>query len=112
MKRDDFKEYHVPAKSFDYQKVPFAKVVNLKFSQVGHEIQYRTSWHESKLTTVNVRKLSSTCQKNRPTTGTFPSVKISSTIHPLSQEKKNDLKSMLKWLPLEDKQYYEKTILK
>jgi len=60
IKRDDFKEYHIPAKSFDYQKIPFSKVVHLKFSWVSHEVQYRSSWHAGVLTTVNVRKFTTT----------------------------------------------------
>jgi len=88
----------------------------LKFSRVSHEVQYRSSWHAGVLTTVNVRKLAPSTRKKShaqdKSSGKFPSVKTSSAVQQLSQEKKNDLKNMLKWLPLEDKQYYEKTVLK
>jgi len=78
MKRDDFREYHVPAKILDYQKIPFSKVVHLKFTQVWHKVQYKSSWLDSDLKAINIRRLAASTRKTccaSEECGTFPSVK-------------------------------------
>jgi len=111
MKQDDFKEFQVPAKQFQYQLVPFTKVISMKFHQERpHRVQYRISWKEPALTSVDIHKPSAVAKKSAK----IPSVNVrrSTCVCLLSKEKKQDLRSMLKWMPLEDKQYYEKTVLK
>ena len=63
MKEADFKDYQMPAKYLEYNKVPFAKVVHLKFTQVWSVVQYRLSWEEDVLKTVNVWKLAASTRK-------------------------------------------------
>jgi len=112
MKWDDFREYHILAKTWT---ILFSKVVHLKFTQVWHTVQYKPSWLDSDLKAINIHRLAASTRKTCRASeecGTFPSVKTASAVHQLSREKKNDLKSMPKWLPLEDRQYYEKSILK
>ena len=77
---------------------------------MARSLRHRISWKESALTSVNIHKPSAVAKKSAK----IPSVNVrrSTSICLLSKEKKQDLRSMLKWMPLEDKQYYEKTVLK
>ncbi|XP_028658548.2 uncharacterized protein LOC114652351 [Erpetoichthys calabaricus] len=112
MRKEDFKDFQTPSKLYAYQKIPFSQVVSLKITQgLPYDVQYRTAWMQAAYHTVNIR---TRIPQKAESKNTFPSVKALTRkqINELSKEKKKDLQSMLKFMPKEDKEYFEKTVLK
>ena len=121
MHKTDFKEYSNTARLLLYSKVPYTKVSQLKFTKSDlHTIQFKVSHSSSSFQSVYIGRRKTT--RNKPQTGLLPveimneeslnnEVKIvqsrkQKTEKELVQAKKDDLKSMLKFMPLVDRQYY------
>ena len=121
MQKTDFKEYSNTARLLLYSKVPYTKVSQLKFTKSDlHTIQFKVSHSSSSFQSVYIGRRKTT--RNKPQTGLLPveimneeslnnEVKIvqsrkQKTGKELVQAKKDDLKSMLKFMPLVDRQYY------
>ena len=122
MKKPDFKNYHLSSKLLLFSKVPYTKVCQLKFGKDNlHTIEYKQSHSDKSFTMVNIghkRKRSVRAVKvqgvsilsdeqnesNKPMITTSRSQKCDKE---LSKEKIEDLRSMLKHMPLIDREYFK-----
>ena len=111
LKPDDFKDYQAVSETLCFQSIPFTKVkyLILNADQPFH-VQYKTSFGDTDFVEVNTRR-----QKTRksPVQHTqLPAVTKLRKRLVMSKEKKVDISSMLKYMPPQDVEFYQKTILK
>ena len=111
MQEKDFLDFNSYSAKLKYSIVPFAKVVSLQFTKSFFEMKYKTSFSDE-FTSVNLR------QRNVRRHVTADSDDIPNCIKKidvktsLGQNKVEALKSMLKWMPEIDRQFYEQIFLK
>ena len=98
MMPNDFKDYHICAKTFQYNKVPYTKVKALKFTKNTSVVLYKTYLEKNFQDATIARKTrkSGDVPCYDPVA---PKVKLAKK-GTLSAEKKSDLISMLKFMPL------------
>lgn len=105
----NFKKFCIS--KYEFKIVPFTKVSALKFTQGSTIVGYKTSHADDLYVNVDVLKRHITTRKNK--NGATPNQTL--TLEPkvvkqtaLSKEKLKDLKDMLQFMPLKDREYYEK----
>lgn len=81
MKERDFKYFGSIAKMLDYKQIPFGKVKTLKFTQILHEVEFKTSH--------------------------CPYVPMKNTQIELSQDKRKDIMKMYPLMPLQNREYFK-----
>lgn len=114
MKKEDFIDFQHYSSQLNYNTVPFSKVVCLQFSKSFFELNYKDSFkmeEESnpfKVVSLHQRKLRKTQHVTAETGPLIPLElkKCDSTVT-LPQTKVDAIKSMYKWIPEIDRQYYE-----
>ena len=124
MTRDDFRDYMDSEKLIHFQTVPYSKVHLLHFSRNDiYNIQFKISHGSKEFTTANVRPSLSTRKKQGPLTipikvneRDYKKRKIilikiilsreQNNTKEINEKKKTDLISMLKYMPLIDREYY------
>ena len=91
--------------NFEYTKVPCMKVVSLKFTRDNSKVYFKISCADENYTMVNIGK-----KRTLNDSEVFPVPKIRKEKKAVSKEKKNDLKDMLKFMPAQDKAWYQVTM--
>ena len=100
MNSDDFMDYYTCAKSFQFSNIHYRQVHILKFTRSKSVVQYKKSFLDDNFVEAIIIK------KTRMSGSTAPKVKRAKKSE-LSAEKKADLRSMMKFMPLQDQVYYE-----
>ena len=102
MKSIDIKYFMASAKVLRYTNGPFTQVRILQFNRVKFEVHYKTSYLEKEVANIFESK------RETKTSRSFiiPKVKVAKKTA-LSIEKKSDITSMMKFMPLQDQEYYK-----
>ena len=98
--------YHICAKTFQYNKVPYTKVKVLKFTENTSVVLYKTSSLEKNFQDATIARKTRKSGDAPCYDPVMPKVKLAKK-GTLSAEKKSDLISMLKFMPLQDQEYYK-----
>ena len=106
MMPNDFKDYHICAKTFQYNKVPYTKVKVLKFAENTSVVLYKTSYFEKNFQDATIARKTRKSGDAPCYDPVMSKVKLAKK-DTLSAEKKSDLISMLKFMPLQDQEYYK-----
>ena len=111
--KEDFKDYMNASKLLSFNLVPYTKVYQLKFSGTDlHQLQYKTEHGQSSFVKVNVgRKNATRLKKGKPIETIASEIKIvqarkQSNEKVLPPKKKKAIQTMLKQMPLLDRQWY------
>lgn len=95
----------------EFSLVPFSKVAALRFEQGSYNLGYKLSHADKQFTQICVVRRATALRKNKNSTST----PIPVTLQPkpmraaaLLKEKLKDLKDMLKFMSLRDREYYER----
>jgi hypothetical protein len=106
MHRDKFKDYQSCAKQLNFKLIPFTKeVVALKFTQSLFEIDFKTSHMDEDWIKVNV-KFADRSKRSGGGQQLLPNPKVAAKRTEISAEKVGAIRSMMRWMPLVDRQYY------
>ena len=118
MVENNFKDYMNSSKLLQFNLVPYQKVFQLTFSQNLHRVEFKLSHGDKEFLSANIGRHATT--RNRPNSidrhpleiATRESFKIVDSRKrtrdkELSKEKKAHLVSMLKYMPLADRDYYK-----
>jgi hypothetical protein len=116
LKDDDFFGFGEAAKkSLNFKLVPFFKVCAIEFSQTLHEVKFKTSFTEDEQK-VNLRFMQTPSRKKSTmkNQSSSPSPPVWKMIQPsklkcqptLPADKVKDIKSMYKFMPLQDREFY------
>lgn len=110
LRETDFKDFQACSKHFLYKQVSFAMVAQLKFTQCAFNVMY-TTCHGQALLNVDIRGSN---VKTRCASPSFIQPKPRALVYScnISKDKKSDLRSMLKYMPLVDKEYYNVILTK
>ena len=111
MRRSQFKDYQLCAKSLDYKLVPFFKVTSLKLdASRPFEVQYKLSHQADTFEVKNIKPVRRG-RKNREIriVSLRPKAQDAAKFNRIPPGKIADLKEMLKFMPLLDKEYYQST---
>ena len=106
MQKDNFKTFSSCSSQFDFKNIPFSKVVEVRFSREYSKVKYKTSWTADSYTEVDIIK-SRDLRTKFACLERFPSPKSISKDVVLSQAKINDIRDMLKYMPIQDQQFYK-----
>lgn len=113
MQEKDFLDFNFHSSKLKYSLVPFAKVVSLQFTNSFFEIKYKTSFSEYEFTSINLRQRSVRKHVTADSDGNIPNcIKKNDVKSSLGKNKVEALKSMFKWMPETDKQFYEQIFSK
>lgn len=112
MKREDFYDFQSLAKTFGYNSVPYTKVAQLRIQRQDiFSIEFKLSHSNCQNWT---KRIISQEKKNRNgrnslsrNTLSLPTAKMTTKKPSLQIEKTNDIKSMYKWMPSVDVDYYK-----
>ncbi|XP_072398779.1 uncharacterized protein [Diabrotica undecimpunctata] len=104
LKNNDFKDYKTCAATYNYKSIPFSQVVALKFTQSVFEVKYKISYLHENWEEVVIRD-------SRPTRAAAGSINMQppsrlSLNKSMPQQKLQAIKSMFRWMPQVDKDYY------
>jgi hypothetical protein len=106
LKKQDFKDFHLCSKIYNYKLIPFTKVFQLKFTRNLFEVQYRTSL-DTNFIVINIRSFERKSRNAKKSNEIpFPTPKINNKFITISKDKR-DIESMISWCPTEDKTYLE-----
>lgn len=111
MQARHFLDFGSCAKTLNYKTIPFSKVCALQFTQSYFEIGYKNGFNEENFTTITIKNQKpSRGRKSTPQSGIMnnllPTPK-NLTIKPcLTQDKKQALIEMMRFMPLEDQHYF------
>lgn len=113
----DFIDFQSYSMKMNYKEVPFSKITWLQFSKCFFEINYKTSFLDSDFVSCNLRPRRNIRGQSHGTADSseaeiIPMIlkKNDATAITLPQNKIEALRSMFKWMPQVDVEYY-KTIL-
>ena len=116
MQSEDFKDFQNVANKFLFEKVPFSNITSLQI-KCAPLVGYKVSYSNKMFHTTNVkppekytRKKDKEVKKNFMFTLPKPGILFKFNQSAITEKKKNDLKDMLKFMPLQDKEYYENVI--
>ena len=113
MQKRHFKDFMSCAKILHYNRVPFSSVTSLQFEKNKPDIvRYKTSHQVMEYSESNITNTRNSRNKEIQI---LPSKHIMKFVIPrvqqnekkLDPKKENDLRDMMKFMPLQDKQYYE-----
>ena len=105
MRQHDFMEYHQAACKTQFKNIPFTKVKCIRYKKANpFHPEYKTSFSEPTFSEVCVRG-----KKTRTSdySGSFPGVRCQMRKNMISNEKLADIKSMYKFMPEVDRQFYQ-----
>ena len=112
MKESDFLNFQKASRSYNFAGVPFTKVSQLMIDATKPcHVMYRKGHSDESFTEVSIRKATRKGSNPAETGMVRPKIYKLGKPKQLSQEKITDLKSMYKYMPEIDKNYFE-TILK
>ncbi len=95
MRKENFMDYQLCAKIFNYKNIPFTKLFQIRLTHNLFEVEYRLD-SEQDFTKVNIRNFErNTRNKNNLRDTVFPTPKINRKLIRVSEEKKKDIKSMI-----------------
>lgn len=111
MEENDFKAFSSSGKNLLFQKIPYSKVFELRFTQSIFDLEYKIAYSDNfQLINLkpekNLRKRK--CILSNPEYLVDPSVEKKKYV--VSKEKKMDLQSMMKFLPPGDRAFYQKVL--
>lgn len=114
MNEKDFFDFASSSKHLNFKLVPFFQVSTISFCQTLHEVTYSTSFLESAETKVNLRFVEKPSRKSASTKRSEGNVPIWQLLAPenlkckptLPEDKIKDIKSMFKFMPLQDREFY------
>jgi len=107
LKKQDFKDFDLCSKIYNYKLIPFTKVFQLKFTRNLFEVQYRTCL-DTNFIVINIRNFERKSRNAKKSNEIpFPTPKINNKFVTISNDKKRDIESMISWCPTEDKIYLE-----
>ena len=108
MQNEQFMDYMSCSKHQRYSLIPFSHVAMLRFSNASYQIGYKTSFRHPSYTQVDVTGTTRGGGRySCPTECVTATPKTAYKCRNLDREKKKDLKSMLKYCPLLDQEYYK-----
>ena len=122
MNKNDFKDFHSSSKMLQFCKVPYIKAFQIRFCKEDlHTIEYKLSHSDREFIKAKIGK-----QRKKPARGAKDELPIqimedsraAQQVNILTSkkqkcekqfnsDKKNDLRTMLKFMPIIDRQYYE-----
>lgn len=105
MKSIDFYDFQTCSKLFQYKQVPFFEVSQLVFDQCPYTLHYTKSHAEPRVK-VDIRGPSKHTRSLAPTS-ILPKPRVLSKQSIISEAKMSDIKSMFKFMPLADREYYK-----
>ena len=112
MRPEHFKNYHSCGVSMNFKDVPFTRVTTLCFKKGSTLIDFKTSFTEKQYKSVDVGPTVLTRRRQKISNFSIPEPKLlGDSAKALSEPKKKDLISMMKFMPLLDRQFFE-TLLK
>lgn len=107
----DCLSYSIPATKLNFSTVPYTKIKIIRYNKSEpFLIQYKDSFSNLSFKTVNIKKLASKSVLSTPLNFFLCKPPVLQERPILSQEKKQDLKSLIPFLPPTDQNYF-KTIL-
>ena len=106
MRSQDFKDFGSIARKGKYDRVPFTKVKSLLYKKVEPKILcYKTNFSEEWITQNVLQDRLSTRNKVNNVLFEVPNPAIAKPVEGLSQAKKVDIRSMLRFMPASDKEF-------
>ncbi len=111
MHKQDFLDFQTCAKRLRYSGVPYSRVTELRFTGEWAIVQFKTSSTQHDFCSTDVRNF----EMKRRVSGTHGAVtpriclgspKVSGVKNGLSKEKVESIRSMLPWMPKQDRQYF------
>ncbi|KAG8321733.1 hypothetical protein J6590_041185 [Homalodisca vitripennis] len=113
MKQTYFKDFSATSQLLNYKLIPFTQVGVLKFTQVLHIVDYKTShdWYEP-LNRVNLKYNETPKRTKSHSSLSSSSVlnvtpKLQTFRMEMSEAKKKDIKAAFPYMPLQDRDYYK-----
>jgi hypothetical protein len=107
LKKQDFKDFDLCSKIYNYELILFTKVFELKFTRNLFQVQYHTSL-DTNFIVINIRNFERNSRNAKKSNQIpFPTPKINNKFTTISNDKKRDIESMISWCTLEDKTYLE-----
>lgn len=106
MKEQDFLDFSWYSSKLNYSAVPFSKVVSLQFTKSFHEIGFRTSFNDHEYKIISLRQRTVRKHVTAETEEIPTLIKKNDTKINLAQNKVEALKSMYRWMPEVDKNFY------
>ncbi|XP_076107556.1 uncharacterized protein LOC143075857 [Mytilus galloprovincialis] len=102
---EHFFDFQTASRTFKYNSVPFTKVKYLKLEvEKPLHVLYKVSFSDESFKEVSI--VAQNTRKKQKTV-VMPKVNMLTKSNFLSKEKVKDLKDMLKYMPLDDRKYYE-----
>ncbi|CAG2221282.1 unnamed protein product [Mytilus edulis] len=102
---EHFFDFQTASRTFKYNSVPFTKVKYLKLEvEKPLHVLYKVSFSDESFKEVSI--VAQNTRKKQKTV-VMPKVNMLTKSNLLSKEKVKDLKDMLKYMPLDDRKYYE-----
>ncbi|CAG2215890.1 DNAH [Mytilus edulis] len=104
----DFLNFQATSQSFKFSEVPFTKVKYIRLDvQDPLQVSFKESFVNDDFNDVSI--VPKTRKKDKPVV--MPKVSVLSKSNILTADKVKDLKAMLKYMPLADRQYYQNSIM-
>ncbi|CAG2252047.1 unnamed protein product [Mytilus edulis] len=103
----DFLNFQATSQSFKFSEVPFTKVKYIRLDvQDPLQVSFKESFVNDDFNDVSI--VPKTRKKDKPVI--MPKVSVLSKSNILTADKVKDLKAMLKYMPLADRQYYQNSL--
>ena len=121
MEELNFKDFMISAKLLHYNLVPYQKLLQLKFEQQNlHELKFKFSQGDTEFQTINIGRHASAARRSKTASVVRYPVQVMEEKEinivssrkqkrekEISESKKADLISMLKYMPQLDREYYK-----
>lgn len=104
MKSSDFYDYQSLANTYNYNEVPYSKVTSLEIKKGFLSVGYKTSHEADDFVVTNIKRSTRTSQQVFHEQ--FPNPKLSHVKSEFPASKKDAIKSMLPYMPKQDREYY------
>ncbi|KAF2898438.1 hypothetical protein ILUMI_07737 [Ignelater luminosus] len=105
MRAEYFKDFYSLDSTFNYNNVPFSKIVFLECTQSSYNVSYKTSFIQEEFLSANLRTHQSRANAEHDIFLTCPAIS-KETNNNLPSNKVSTLQFMLKWMPKNDQDYY------
>lgn len=111
MKESDFMNFQKASLSYAFAEVPFTKVSQLQIdASMPCHVKYKKAYGDENYTEVSVRKQTRKRSGGSSSSFTPPKIVKLGKTTVLSKEKIADIKSMYKYMPVNDRNYFEKVL--
>lgn len=106
MRGEDFKNFHAIANNGAFDRIPYTKVKSLMYEKKNPKVlKYKTGFLQD-FQSVNIFRIITKTRGSKDNTfNIFNGLKTATAEAPLTNEKKKDIKSMLKFMPEGDRAY-------